>query len=85
MNWSQQQEKTAAREGKHSRSVVFGKRNVFTFEAGSESPERVSNIQRERARSFLVERPKTWEPTVESVVQGIWRLRGLHQNPFVYF
>ena len=34
--------------------------------------------RRGRGRSFHVKRPKTevaWEPTVESLVRGIWRLR----------
>ena len=37
-------------------------------------------MQRESGRSFHVEGPKTEkarEPTVESLVQGIWRLRVL--------
>ena len=41
------------------------------------SPERVSD-RGERRRSFYVDGPKTEkarEPTAESPVQGIWRLR----------
>ena len=40
------------------------------------SPERVS--VREEGESFHVDGPKmekAWEPTAESLVQGIWRLR----------
>ena len=53
----------------------FGKRKVFRLHL-NESSE--GFCRRGRGRSFHVDRPKTErarEPTVESLVRGIWRLR----------
>ena len=65
--------KTAARNGKHGYS--FGKRNVLRFDLNE---SREGFCRRGRGRSFPVDGPKTkkvQEPTVESLVQRIWRLR----------
>ena len=53
----------------------FGKRSVFRLHL---KESREGFCRRGRGRSFHVEGPKTEkarEPTVESLVQGIWRLR----------
>ena len=53
----------------------FGTRNVFRLDL-SESREGL--CRRGRGRSFHVDGPKTEkvrEPTVKSLVRGIWRLR----------
>ena len=53
----------------------FGKRNVFRLHLNE---SREGFCRRERGRSFHVDRPKTKkarEPTVESLMRGIWRLR----------
>ena len=55
----------------------FGKRNVFRLHL-KESIESV--VRRGRGRSLNVDGPKTekaQEPTVESLVRGIWRLFGV--------
>ena len=65
--------KTAARNGKHGYS--FGKRNVLRFDLNE---SREGFCRRGRGRSFPVDGLKTakvQEPTVDSVVRGIWRLR----------
>ena len=67
--------KTAARSGKHGRSVVLKKRNVFGLEL---KESREGFRRRGREMPFHVEGPKTEtvrEPTVESLVRGVWRLR----------
>ena len=54
----------------------FGKRNVFRLDLNE---SREGFCQRGRGRSFHVDGPKTEkakEPTAESLVRGIWRLRG---------
>ena len=54
-----------------------GKRNVLRFDL-KESRERVSVRDEGEGQSFHVEGPKTekpLEPTVESLVRRIWRLR----------
>ena len=53
----------------------FGKINVFRLHLNE---SRDGFCQRGRGRSFHVDGPKTEkarEPTVESLVRGIWRLR----------
>ena len=53
----------------------FGKRNVSRLHL---SESREGSCRRGRGRSFHVDGPKTEkarEPTVESLVRGIWRLR----------
>ena len=53
----------------------FGKRNVFRLDLNE---SREGFCRRGRGRSFHVDGPKTEkarEPTVESLVRGIWRLR----------
>ena len=53
----------------------FGKRNVFRSDLNE---AREGFCRRGRGRSFHVDGPKTEkarEPTVESLVRGIWRLR----------
>ena len=53
----------------------FGKRNVFRLDLNE---SREGFCRRGRGRSFHVDGPKTVkarEPTVESLVRKIWRLR----------
>ena len=67
--------KAEAQNVKHGRPIILRKRFVFKFDL-KESTE--SFCRRGRGRSFHVEEPKTEmvrEPTVESLVRGIWRLR----------
>ena len=67
--------KTAAQNRKHGRSTVLGKGNVFRLHLNE---SREGFCQRGRGRSFHVDGPKmekAREPTAESLVQGIWRLR----------
>ena len=64
-----------ARNRKHGRSTILGKRNVFRLDLNE---SREGFCRRGRGRSFDVDGPKTekaLEPTVESLVRGIWRLR----------
>ena len=52
-----------------------GKRNVFRLDLNE---SREGFCRRGRGRSFHADGPKTkkaWEPTVESLMQGIWKLR----------
>ena len=61
-----------ARNRKHDN---FGKRNVFRLDLNE---SREGFCRRGRGRSFLVDgvkQKKAREPTVESLVRGIWRLR----------
>ena len=68
--------KTVARKGKHSRSTeCFEKGNVLRFDLKGVQK---GFGQRGRGRSFHVEGPETEkarEPTEESLVRGIWRMR----------
>ena len=60
---------------KHGRSAMLGKEMFLRLQLNS--AVRVSG-RRGRGRSFHVDGPKTEkarEPTVESLVRGIWRLR----------
>ena len=53
----------------------MGKRSVFRLDLNE---SREGFCRRGRGRSFYVDGPKTEkarEPTVESLVRGIWRLR----------
>ena len=62
-------------KGKHGGSVALEKRNVLRLNF---KESREGFFRRGRGRSFHVEQPKTEkarEPTVESLVRGIWRLR----------
>ena len=64
-----------ARNEKHGRSTILGKRNVFRLDL---KESREFFCRRGRGRSFHVDGPKTEkarEPTAESLVRGIWRLR----------
>ena len=67
--------KTAAWNRTQGRSTVWGKINVFRLHLNE---SRGFFCCRGRGRSFHVDglqTEKAWEPTVESLVQGIWRLR----------
>ena len=60
---------------KHGRSTSFRERNVFRLHLNE---SREGFCRRRKKRSFNVNGPKTekaLEPTVESLVRGIWRLR----------
>ena len=62
-------------EWKTRQVYCFGKINIFRLDL-KESGE--GFCQKRRGRSFPVKGPKTekaWEPTVESLVQRIWRLK----------
>ena len=66
--------KTSARNRKPGRSTVLGK-DVFRLDFNE---PREGFCRRGRGRSFDVDGPKTEkarEPTAESLVRGIWRLR----------
>ena len=68
--------KTSARN-KNMAGLQFGGKETFLNYTGM-SPERVSVGEEGEARSFHVDGPKTEkarEPTVESLVRGVWRLR----------
>ena len=67
--------KAEAQNVKHGRPIILRKRFVFKFDL---KESRESFCRRGRGRSFHAEGPKTEkarEPTVESLVRGIWRLR----------
>ena len=62
-------------EQKTRRVYSFGKRNVFMLHLNE---SREGFCRRGRGRSFHVDGLKTekaWEPAVESLVRGTWRLR----------
>ena len=64
-----------ARNKKTWQVYSFRKSNVFRLDLNE---SREGFYRRGRGRSFHVDGPKTEkarEPTVESLVQGIWRLR----------
>ena len=63
--------KTAARNGKHDRSIVLGKRNVLRFDL---KESREVFCRRGRGRSFYVDGPKTQkarELTMESSARNL--------------
>ena len=67
-------DKDSSTEQKTWQVYSFGKRHVFRLRLNE---SRKGFGQRGRGRSFHVDGPKTekaQEPTVESLVQGIWRL-----------
>ena len=64
-----------ARNRKHGRSTILGKISIFRLYLNE---SREGFWRRGRGRSFHVDGPKTEkarEPTVESLVRGIWSLR----------
>ena len=68
-------DENSSTEQKTGQAYNFGKRNVFRLDLNE---SRESFCRRGKGRSFHLDGPKrekAREPTVESLVRGIWRLR----------